>query len=334
MYEYFDSADILDEVASVFADEFDAPISEVLTARIDGNGVIYGDLISGGNVYEYAANKNQLATVFLPEETNRLNYFFAGSLASSYGINADSVDSPYEYALGFLRLDAQAKCTKGGVPCGKICLPKGAKCKKYGGAGNVAAMRNVGRKLKSPGVDGAVVAGTLAATALAGGAAVANRGKIEKAPNTNRTPEDKINSAIKKGYERNLERIRKKGETDELINHRVGQWTAKQVGKVSKRAGGALGRHVEKTSQENKKRLEKRMNFYKAGHDFESGAITGAVSGVGKVARALHRGRKAQDEFVVNTAKKALKGTENVAKKVVGKKIWSAAEKASQARGY
>ena len=175
--------DVLDEIAGVFANEFDAPVSDVLTAYVDEDGVVYGNLISAGNFYDYAASDNQLALDFLPEETEEINDYAAGYLAAGYSIKTDSIDSPYDYMYGFNRMDAQVKCTKGGTPCGKICLPKGSVCRKYGSGGSSAAIRNVRGKLRSPVIGGGVIAGKLAAGALAAGAAgyAASRGKNPEA---------------------------------------------------------------------------------------------------------------------------------------------------------
>lgn len=180
--EHFDSeaTDVLTQIGEVYADEFDAPVT-ILTASL-GEGMIVGQLMSGGDIYNYAADGNEIGFDYSPEDSEEINEYARGFLESGYGIKTDSMESPYEYAFGFVRLDAQVRCKKGGVACGKICLPKGAKCKKYGGAGNAGAMKQAAGKLKSPGgVVAGVGAGLVGAAALAGGAgylAYKNRDKL------------------------------------------------------------------------------------------------------------------------------------------------------------
>lgn len=180
--EHFDSeaTDVLTEIGEVYADEFDAPVT-ILTASL-GDGMIIGQLMSGGNIYNYAADGNEIGFDYSPEDSEEVNEYARGFLESSYGIKTDSMDSPYEYAFGFVRLDAQVKCKKGGVACGKVCLPKGAKCKKYSGAGNAGAMSQAAGRLKSPGrVAAGIGAGLAGAAAVAGGAgylAYKNRDKL------------------------------------------------------------------------------------------------------------------------------------------------------------
>lgn len=203
--EYFDSeaTDILTEIGQVFADEFDAPVT-VLTASL-GDGMITGQLMSGGDIYNYAADGNEIGFDYSPEDSEEVNEYARGFLESGYGIKADSMDSPYEYASGLVRLDAQVKCKKGGVPCGKICLPKGAKCKKYSGSGNAAAMKQAAGKLKSPGkVAAGIGAGLVGSAALAGGAsylAYKNRDKLGEPGRKLGVIGTRVKSAAREGKE-------------------------------------------------------------------------------------------------------------------------------------
>ena len=168
-----DYQQVLDEIGAVFVEEFDAPVSQVLTANINENDVIYGDLISGGNYYHYASDGEEIGLNFLPDETREINEYAQGFFSARYGINLDSAVSPYEYVMGFYRQDAQVKCKKGGVACGKVCLPKGAVCRKFGSGGNANAMKGAAGKLRSPGMAGAAIAG---GAALAGAAALGGAG--------------------------------------------------------------------------------------------------------------------------------------------------------------
>ena len=203
--EHFDSeaTDVLVEIGEVYADEFDAPVT-ILTASL-GEGMIIGQLMSAGGIYNYAADDNEIGFDFSPEDTREVNEYARGFLESGYGIKTDSMDSPYEYAFGFVRLDAQVKCKKGGVACGKICLPKGAQCKKYGGGGNGAAMKQAAGKLKSPGGVAAGVAAGLAGTAaLAGGAgylAYKNRDKLGEPGRKLGVIGTRVKAAAKEGKE-------------------------------------------------------------------------------------------------------------------------------------
>lgn len=203
--EHFDSeaTDVLTEIGEVYADEFDAPVT-ILTASL-GEGMIIGQLMSAGGIYNYAADDNEIGFDFSPEDTREVNEYARGFLESGYGIKTDSMDSPYEYAFGFVRLDAQVKCKKGGVACGKICLPKGAQCKKYGGGGNGAAMKQAAGKLKSPGGVAAGVAAGLAGTAaVAGGAgylAYKNRDKLGEPGRKLGVIGTRVKAAAKEGKE-------------------------------------------------------------------------------------------------------------------------------------
>ena len=167
--------------------------------------MIIGQLMSGGDIYNYAANGDEIGFDYSPEDSEEVNEYARGFLESGYGIKTDSMDNPYEYAFGFVRLDAQVKCKKGGVACGKVCLPKGAKCKKYGGAGNGAAMKQAAGKLKSPGGVAAGVAAGLAGTAaLAGGAgylAYKNRDKLGEPGRKLGVIGTRVKAAAKEGKE-------------------------------------------------------------------------------------------------------------------------------------
>jgi hypothetical protein len=163
--------EVISEIADIFIDEFTAPV-QILTLGIDQNNIAHGTLLSGGGIYSYALNDESIAYKSEDEATKELSEYSQGLLAG-YGIKTDS-SLPLEYALGYFRLDAQVRCSKGGTPCGKICLPKGAVCRKYGGG-----------KLKS-GNGGKIAAGIGvglvggAAAAAAGGLAYANRKQLQK----------------------------------------------------------------------------------------------------------------------------------------------------------
>jgi hypothetical protein len=202
--EHFDSeaTDILTEIGEVYADEFDAPVT-ILTASL-GEGMIVGQLMSAGDIYNYAADGNEIGFDYSPEDSEEVNEYARGFLESGYGIKTDSMDSPYEYAFGFVRLDAQVKCKKGGVACGKICLPKGAQCKKYGGSGNGAVMKQAAGKLKSPGAVAGVAAGLAGTAAVAGGAgylAYKNRDKLGEPGRKLGVIGTRVKAAAKEGKE-------------------------------------------------------------------------------------------------------------------------------------
>lgn len=142
---------VLNKIGDIFAAEFNAPVQQVLTASLDGN-ILHGELISDGNYYKYAANDHELGLKFAPGATKEINQYAAGFLASGYGVKTDSIDKPYSYAIGFLRLDAQVKCTKSGTPCGKTCLPKGAVCRKYASNSSRVSIKGIKSSL-IPAID-------------------------------------------------------------------------------------------------------------------------------------------------------------------------------------
>jgi hypothetical protein len=163
-------------IGEIIVEEFDAPV-QVLTANEDENGVIYGNLLSSGDFYTYAFDDENIGVLHHEEETAELNEYAQGLLAG-YGIKTDS-DFPVEYTFGMLNLDAQVRCTKGGTPCGKICLPKGSVCRKHGGgSGGTGKLKSGSGLALAGGVAGGVA--LAAGATAAGGLAYANRKNLAR----------------------------------------------------------------------------------------------------------------------------------------------------------
>ena len=270
--EHFDSeaTDVLTQIGEVYADEFDAPVT-VLTASL-GDNMIVGQLMSGGDIYNYAADGNEIGFDYSPEDSEEINEYARGFLEGSYGIKTDSMESPYEYAAGLLRLDAQVRCKKGGVPCGKICLPKGAKCKKYSGSGNAARMKQAAGKLKSPGAVAGIGAGLVGATALAGAGGVAylNRNELGRGA---KVVGGRLKQAAKEGKEEftkgtdMAKEVLKAGKTAE-----IGILEAKkQAEKLRNKLGTKLSRQEE---------YENRRNYGGAINATKGTALGGAAGAV------------------------------------------------------
>ena len=313
-----DYSQILDEIGQVFVEEFDAPISQVLTANINEDGVVCGDLISGGNYYHYASDGSEIGLTFLPDETEEINDYARGFFSASYGLNLDSVDSPYEYAIGFYRQDAQVKCKKGGVPCGKICLPKGAVCRKFGGGGNAAAMKRVAGKLKSsgynPAIRNAVRAGVAGVAAIGVGAGLATDPSIRKGA---QVAAERVKRGVTAAGEEIGKGVEKAKESVQATAQRVEQQVKKgqygkaaanvvsEAGEVSKIASGAGQNATNAFSK----------NFERAGKAVKRG-VEG--SGAAKQAKTVQ--------------KEVTKGTRKASRvaKVVGGRLQKGAAKAEE----
>ena len=335
--EHFDSeaTDVLTEIGEVYADEFDAPVT-ILTASL-GEGMIIGQLMSGGDIYNYAANGDEIGFDYSPEDSEEVNEYARGFLESGYGIKTDSMDSPYEYAFGFVRLDAQVKCKKGGVACGKICLPKGAKCKKYGGAGNAGAMRQAAGKLKSPvGAVAGVAAGAVGAAALAGGAgylAYKNRDKLGEPGRKLGVIGTRVKAAAKEGKEEFMSGVNSAKQilkTSEAVNkglmntppvEGVGRKegyklnTAKKMAIAGSRGAGAAGAvgavagGTENAINAVKYNLSRNPKFGSGGSEGKGGAIT--RSGKGEI----ELGRQQQKATLEDRVKSGVAGVGEASRK-------------------
>jgi hypothetical protein len=314
--KHFDSeaTDVLTEIGEVYADEFDAPVT-VLTASL-GEGMIIGQLMSGGDIYNYAANGDEIGFDYSPEDSEEVNEYARGFLESGYGIKTDSMDSPYEYAFGFVRLDAQVKCKKGGVACGKICLPKGAKCKKYGGTGNAGAMRQAAGKLKSPGAVAGVAAGVAGAAALAGtgGVAYLNRNELGRGA---KAVGGRLLQAGKEGKEEftkgtDIAKLALKAGGEGVKSVRE---AGKQGRKLRESLGGKLSREEE---------YEARTQMAGAIGTTRGASLGGAAgavkAGTQNAVSAIGSNLKLAGKDIKMTASNVAKNTGRQAKKLLGKK--------------
>jgi DnaJ-domain-containing protein 1 len=120
-------------IADSISKTFDAPVDDVLTAFQSTPATIEGHVVSDGKFFSYAINTktNDIDIAHDSKLTKELN-LYSDSLLSSMGVRVDSVQSPYNFAKGFLRLDL--KCNSGHTPCGNACLPSGEKCRINAGS--------------------------------------------------------------------------------------------------------------------------------------------------------------------------------------------------------
>lgn len=163
--------EVAKSVAQIIADSFDAPVQSI-TSLMDSGDRIVGTCISGGNFYRFDSDNVFIEVEHLPKETQEIHDYTRGIL-DSLGVRVDS-DRPYDWLMGFVRMDAQVKCKSGGTPCGKRCLPKGQKCKISGGG---AGLKSPKTGLKMPGAGAAGLAA--AALAATGAGVVGYRGRKE-----------------------------------------------------------------------------------------------------------------------------------------------------------
>jgi hypothetical protein len=175
MSRYYDKLTL--PLAQVIANIFDAPVDAILEARLDVNDNIYGQLLSGGNVYAYKADDYAIEVSYLPEETAEINSY-TQLLLDDLGIRVDGIYNPFEYARGLLRMDfGQVRCKSGGTPCGRRCLPRGQKCRK--GVGAAAGIKQTKANLsRNKGGGGfgktALKVGLMAGAGVIAGGAVAS----------------------------------------------------------------------------------------------------------------------------------------------------------------
>lgn len=228
--------DVTQPIAEAIGITYDAPVDEVLTANLDSDGIVFGQLMSGGNFYHYIADADEIITYYLPEETEYLNDY-THAVLDNIGIHTDAWDT-YAYAQGFFRLDAQLKCKPGNKPCGQRCIPQAAKCRKAMGGAAQGAMRQGRVNLRSPGV-GAIAAGVVGAAALAaaGAAAHHNREAIGKAAGQAGRHAEKMAAVAKNEVEGKAAELHynvKKG-VDKAKEHI--QEAANQTGKAAQKAG-------------------------------------------------------------------------------------------------
>ena len=331
-----DYQQVLDEIGAVFVEEFDAPVSQVLTANINENDVIYGDLISGGNYYHYASDGEEIGLNFLPDETREINEYAQGFFSARYGINLDSAVSPYEYVMGFYRQDAQVKCKKGGVACGKVCLPKGAVCRKFGSGGNANAMKGAAGKLRSPGMAGAAIAG---GAALAGAAALGGAGYMASQDPSIRRGAQVAAERVKRGAAKAGEEVSKGVEKAKESVQATAQRVEQQVKKGSYRkaaasvAGGA--REVSKIAGETQQNATNASSkdFQRAGQAVERGVKGSAVGKQAKATAETVQKTAAQVQANVEKAQgEVAKGTRKASRvaKVIGGRIQKAGAKAEE----
>ena len=284
-------------IADIFVEEFDAPL-QVLTADEDENGVIFGNLISSGEFYTYAFDDESLGVVHHEQETEELNEYARG-LLGGYGIHTDS-ESPYEYTFGFIRTDAQVRCTKGGTPCGKVCLPKGAVCRKYGGGGTT------GGKLQSGGgaaLAGGIVGGVAATAAVsaAGGLTYLNRKNLATG---GKAVGERLKRAGTEGYDE-----LKTGLSAAKQSLNVGFKTAKELDRGFE--SGEAGLSGKDKSSFNL--LRKGVVSGAAGGGI-GGAAGAAAGGVENSARAVGRNLSAAGNDIKMTAKNSANTTAQAAK--------------------
>lgn len=228
--------DATQPIAEAIALTFDAPVDEVLTAHLDSDGVLFGQVMSGGNFYSYVADADTITTYYHPEETEYLNEY-AHAVLDGIGIHTDAWDT-YDYALGFFRVDAQMRCKPGNKPCGNRCIPQKMRCRKGAGVAAQGALRQGRANLRSPGVGG-IAAGVVGAAALAaaGGAAYQNREAIGKAASEAGRSAGKVAAVAKREVEgKATELANNVGKGVEEAKERI-QEAAKQTGKAARKAG-------------------------------------------------------------------------------------------------
>jgi hypothetical protein len=331
-----DYQQVLNEIGEVFVDEFDAPVSQVLTANINENGVVYGDLISGGNYYHYASDGEEIGLNFLPDETREINEYAQGFFSARYGINLDSAVSPYEYVMGFYRQDARVKCKKGGVACGKVCLPKGAVCRKFGSGGNANTMKGAAGKLRSPGMAGAAIAG---GAALAGAAALGGAGYMASQDPSIRRGANVAAERVKRGAAKAGEEVSKGVEKAKESVQATAQRVEQQVkkGNFQKAAASVAGgaREASKIAGETQQNAANASgkDFQRAGQAVERGVKGSAVGKQAKATAETVQKTAAQVQANVEKAQgEVAKGARKASRvaKVIGGRIQKGGAKAEE----
>jgi hypothetical protein len=244
----------IDHLNKAFSSTFDAPV-EVLTAQVNRDSTITAYALSGASLYRIDTDKHECSCQHLPQETEELNDFASGYLASM-GVHTDS-DSPFDFARGYLRMDV--KCTTG-TPCGNICLPKGKKCKMGGGA--VASLSKAHSEIKR-GLSsehtkkiGAGIASHLGTLAVGGAllTAYAKRHQIEEAANEH----------IKKGEEI-VNKSHASVATGEQIHkgEKIVNQARRNVEAVGKKIARKVNKYIKKGEEIVKKGTEHAENIKK-----------------------------------------------------------------------
>jgi hypothetical protein len=232
--------EITQPIAEAITVTFDAPVDEVLTANLDSNDTVFGQLMSGGNFYSYVADTDKITTYYHPEETEYLNEYAHATL-DSIGIHTDTWET-YDYALGFFRVDAQMRCKPGNKPCGKRCIPQQMKCKSSMSGSAQAKMRQGRVNLRSPGGVGSIAADVAGAAVLATGiAAYQNR------------------EAIGKGVEVAKQKIQEAANNTGKAAQRAGKKAVIAVKRVQKGAENIV-KGVQQQTTKSQKRLERFKN--------------------------------------------------------------------------
>ncbi len=287
-----------DAIADILIEEFDAPV-QILTANQDEDGVIYGSLLSSGDFYTYAFNDDSIGILHHEDETAELNEYAEGLLAG-YGIKTDS-DSPVEYTFGRLRVDAQVRCTKGGTPCGRICLPKGSVCRKYGGGGNGGKLKSGGGAALAGGIAGGVA--LAAGGAAAGGLAYVNRKNLARGGKA-------VAERLKRAGTEGSSEL-KTGLSGAKMSLKTGFEAAKELDKNI----GASEKQVPE-SEKSKARLTRRVITNSTAAGGVGGAVGSTVAGAENASRAFGRNLKAAGEDIKTTAKNSVNTTARKARSV------------------
>lgn len=312
-----DFRELTQPIAEAITLTYDAPVDEILTAYLDSEGTVFGQLMSGGNFYSYAADNNTITTDYHPEETEYLNEY-AHAVLDSIGIHTDTWNT-YDYALGFFRVDAQVKCKPGNKPCGKRCIPQQMKCRSSMGGTAQGKMRQGRANLRSPGA-GAIAAGVVgaAAAAAAGGVAYKNREAIKNKANEIGNEAWVAGKQAEKAVKNKAEEIRNKAES---IGNEA--WVArKQAEEAIKGKASELRKNVEEGVNKAKEHIQ------------EAASKTGrAAKRAGKKAVvAVERTKREVDKHVSN----AQKGVQEMSNRVqrearrAGKKAVIAVERAKR----
>jgi hypothetical protein len=170
---------LVQPIAEAIALTFDAPVDEILTANLDSEGIVFGQLLSEGKFYSYASNGNEVVTSYHQDATDYLDEYAKGFL-NNINIHVDSSNT-YDYACGFFRVDAQVKCSQGNQPCGNRCISRKKRCRKNMKNPAKNAMRQGLVSLKNPanqafgaaaGIAGTVGTAVLMGAGMAAGSAL------------------------------------------------------------------------------------------------------------------------------------------------------------------
>lgn len=301
--------DSKENIAQAISETFDAPVEAILTAELGEDGVIRGAVISDGNFYTYAADEYGIEAEYQDKATREINDY-AQAWLDSLGIRGDS-DRPYEFARGFLRLDA-INC-KVGKPCGNRCIPKDATCRKGIGsnaAQNVQAAKTQliqgggGKKLK---LAGGIAAGVAGAAALGAAGYAGYKGRDE----------------LKKGGSEIVQELKKSGgQAKREIS--AGVQMAKNQIKGAKTANEAIGsvhdlnieavRNNPFLSKKVKRTATNALQYQKAA-DMSANNARARTKAVGSLAIGAEEAARSIGEGIKKSAKTAARTAKEVAKK-------------------